>query len=167
MEASPEPTPFLMCWTKHMRKQQGKGMAGVPAQHPCASVAMVLAELGHVLTVSGLDDRPGECAYLAHFFKLEVTSSQGCCQVSRIISVSHNPSSPSPLSETRSNLHGNVFYEDVGRMWPQMQIRSKVAQILLWKALDEGNTSLHVPRSFTWGLAQCACTSQKKPSRPG
>eukprot|EP00074_Homo_sapiens_P026259 NP_001335135.1 uncharacterized protein LOC105374250 isoform 1 [Homo sapiens] len=42
-----------------LRKHQGEGMAGIPAQDPRSSAVTVLAELSPFLPVFGLDARPG------------------------------------------------------------------------------------------------------------
>ena len=112
-----------------VRKHQGKGMAGIPAQTPRPPAATALAEPSLFLTVFGLDVRLGESALLAPSFQSKVTLRLGRFQISRIIHFSHNPSPPSPLSGSQ-----NVSCAGVGRAIPQelTYISSTVAWSLFW-----------------------------------
>lgn len=157
----PQPALFSSTqnsWRKRgpntLRKHQGKGMAGIPAQTPHPPAVPVLAELSSFLTVFGLDVRLGESVLLASSFELKVSLRWGCCQISRMIGLSHNSS---PFSEARSH---NVSCEGLGRTKPQelTYISSTVAWRLLWYpgawALNKGSTSLCVSKFFLWAWGQ-------------
>lgn len=145
--------------------QNTKAKAGLGLQPKLPIFLQLQSWLSWALSsVFGLDVRLGESALLASSFESKVSLRYVCCQISRVIGLSHNVSPHSPLSETMSH---NVSCEGVGRTKAQTSISSVVSQSLLWWhgawALNEGALSTVFPNS--WG--QRACTSQMMPYRPG